>query len=100
MLSAIPPESRGAAIAGLAAQLGMQPAELAAFMQSAAAAGAAPGAPGPAGVAVALSPAEAASIKRMQEMGFSQQQCLEAFLACDKNEERALNYLLNQGGFQ
>jgi UV excision repair protein RAD23 len=109
MIMAIPEAQRGQAIAGLAAQVGVPAEQLQAMVAAVVASGGgAPGAPlgGMGGGqptaqgVVQLSPTEAAAIKRIQEMGFSQQQALEAYLACDKNEELAINYLLNSGGFQ
>merc|ERR1719193_2326981 len=37
--------------------------------------------------------AEAASIERLKNIGFSQHQALEAFLVCNRNEQMAANYL-------
>jgi len=39
--------------------------------------------------------AEAAAIDRLKNIGFSQQQALEAFLVCNKNEQMAANYLFD-----
>ena len=107
MILAIPEAQRGAAVAGLAAQVGIDPAQLQALVAGVAAQGGLPppgqgtgGGGHGGGQVVQLTPAEGAALKRIQEMGFTQQQALEAYLACDKDEALAINYLLNGAGFQ
>ena len=63
---------------------------------AAAAASAGGGAP-PGATVVSLTADEAAAVGRLQGLGFSKQRVLEAYLACDKNEEMAANFLFESG---
>ena len=48
-------------------------------------------------VEIRLSPEEAAAVKRLKDLGnFTQNEVLQAYFACDKNEELAANFLFEQ----
>jgi UV excision repair protein RAD23 len=34
-------------------------------------------------------------VEEMMQMGFSQNECIEAYMVCDKNKEQAINFLLD-----
>ncbi|GFR49128.1 hypothetical protein Agub_g10926 [Astrephomene gubernaculifera] len=48
---------------------------------------------GEGGMVIELSEEDEAAITRLAALGFDRNLCLEAYLACDKNEEMAANYL-------
>ena len=59
--------------------------------------GGAGGAPPPGAVRIQVTPEERAAIERLEAMGFDHDAVLQAFLACDKDENAAANLLFDSG---
>lgn len=86
----------------MAAQIQANPQAFAAMMQQMAGGGGLPGMGGAGGgpggpQVVQLSPEEGAAVQRLVDLGFDRQMAAQAYLACDKNEELAANFLFEQG---
>lgn len=52
------------------------------------------GMPAPGQMTVELTPEDDAAVGRLEALGFSRLACVQAFIACEKSEELAANYLL------
>jgi UV excision repair protein RAD23 len=108
MIQQLPEEQRAAA----AQSLGMSPEQLQAFSQmisqlppaelqallgqvAQARGGAGGGGGPPGGNVIRLSEEEMNSVNRLTELGFDQQDAVQAYLACDKNEALAANMLMD-----
>jgi len=44
-----------------------------------------------------VAPDELEAIQRIEAFGFTRQRVVQAYFACDKNEEHAINFLLEEG---
>jgi len=53
---------------------------------------------GPLPAAEELTQQDRDNIQTLMAMGFTEQQCIEAYLTCDKNTDLAINYLLDNMG--
>ena len=114
MMSSLPPEQQ----AQMAAAMGMSPEQLTqitqmmasmppeAMQQMMASMGGAggpggPGGPPPGMHTIQLTEEEAAAVNRLCDMGFDRNDVIQAYLACEKNEALAANFLMDSmsGGF-
>ncbi|OQR93090.1 hypothetical protein ACHHYP_02937 [Achlya hypogyna] len=102
LMASLTPEQQ----AQMAAQMGMTPQQLQQFSQMlsqmppeavqqmmAQMGGGAPGAGAP--TRIHLTEEEAAAINRLCDMGFDRNEAVQAYLACDKNEALAANFLMD-----
>jgi UV excision repair protein RAD23 len=64
-------------------------------MMAAVQGGAGGGGPPPGTHVVQLTPDERGAVERLTQLGFDQQMALQAYLACDKNEDAAANFLFD-----
>ena len=48
------------------------------------------------GMVVELNEEDVAKVERLEALGFQRDACIEALLACDRNEEMAANFLAEQ----
>jgi len=76
----------------------MPPEQFQQHMMQAMGQGGAAGLGSPGQQVIRLSEEEMASVNRLTEMGFDRTEAVQAFLACDKNEALAANFLMD-GGF-
>jgi UV excision repair protein RAD23 len=108
LLASMPPPQR----AQFAQSLGMSPDQLAMFMQmvasmppdqlqellaSSGVGGGGHPAGGPPPGSITLTHDEMESVNRLMALGFSQAQAAQAFIACDRNETLAANFLFENG---
>jgi UV excision repair protein RAD23 len=68
------------------------------LQEPAGAGGGAPGAPPPGTHYIQVTADEKAAIDRLEQMGFERSRVIEAYFACDKNEELTANYLFDHMG--
>jgi UV excision repair protein RAD23 len=83
----------------MAQSMGVPADQLKMLGRALAAGGGAGGQAPPGSTIVRLTRDEAAAVDRLAELGVSRQAALEAYLACDKKEDLAANFLMQNMGF-
>lgn len=95
-LQALPEAQRAQAAASMGLSVEQLQQQLQQFTQTLMAAGmGGQGALPPGGSVIRLTQDELSAVRRLQELGFTEQQAAQAFLACDKDETLAANYLFD-----
>ena len=56
------------------------------------------GGPPPGAVQIQLTEEERAAVERLEQLGFPRGAVVQAYIACEKNEEMAANMLFDMGG--
>jgi UV excision repair protein RAD23 len=92
-LASMSDAERSALLATMSASLGPEAVQMLQMLGGGGGGG--PAAAPPGSTVISLTATEHAAVERLVGMGFPKQRVLEAYLACDKNEELAANLLMD-----